>query len=397
MHPPGAGTVLVRYGEIGLKSAQLRGRMEQQLQENLLAILADRGLDAQVTRENTRLYIETDPNRAEAVAEAAADTFGVVSASPARRVAPTREAVIDALADAAREHYRGQPYAVRVDRAGPATAHPFSSTELEHRGGDAVARAAPGDVEPTVDLDDPDVTFAVECRPDDAYVYLDQHAGPGGFPLGTQEPLVALVSGGIDSPVAAWLAMKRGAPVYPLYIDLGEYGGVDHRLRAEETIATLSEYAPNFDTRLRAADGGDVIEELADNLDMYRMVAVRRFMLQVAAEVAGELDAVGIVTGEAAGQKSSQTMTNFGVTGAAVDLPVHRPLLALDKSTISQRAQAIGTYPDSTIDTGCHLLAPDRPATRPPLERIHEAEPDDLAERAARIATERTVLDATQT
>ena len=397
MHPPGAGTVLVRYGEIGIKSAQLRGRMEQRLQENLLAILDDRGVDAQVTRENTRLYVETNPDRVETVAAAAADTFGVVSASPARRVAPTREAITDALGNAACEHYRGQPYAVRVDRAGPASAHPFSSTELERDGGDAVARAAPADADPTVELDDPAVTFSVECRPDDAYVYLDQQAGPGGFPLGTQEPLVALVSGGIDSPVAAWLAMKRGAPVYPLYIDLGEYGGVDHRLRAEETTATLGEYAPNFDTRLRVADGGEVIEELAADLDMYRMVAVRRFMLQVAAEVAAELDTVGIVTGEAAGQKSSQTMTNFGVTGAAVDLPVHRPLLALDKSTISQRAQAIGTYPDSTIDTGCHLLAPDGPATRPPLDQVREAEPKDLAERAAQVAAERTVVDATQT
>ena len=396
MHPPGAGTVLVRYGEIGIKSAQLRGRMEQLLQENLLAMFDDRTLDAQVTRENTRLYVETAAERVDAVAEAAADTFGVVSASPARRVDPTEDAIIDALADAAREHYRGQPYAVRVDRAGPASAHPFSSTELERAGGDAVARGAPDGVEPRVDLDDPELIFGVECRPEDAYVFLDSHDGPGGFPLGTQEPLVALLSGGIDSPVAAWLAMKRGAPVYPLYIDLGEYGGPDHRLRAEQTTATLARYAPNFDTRLRVADGGAVIEELAADLDMYRMVAVRRFMLQVAAAVAEDIDAVGIVTGEAAGQKSSQTMSNLRVTGTAVDLPVHRPLLGFDKSTISKRAQAIGTYPDSTIDTGCHLLAPDRPATRPPLSRIREAEPADLADRAASVAADRAIVDPTR-
>lgn len=396
MHPPGAGTVLVRYGEIGLKSAQLRGRMEQRLQANLLAMFDDRALDAQVTRENTRLYVETSHERVDAVAAAAADTFGVVSASPATRVTPTAAAVTDALAEVASEHYRGQTYAVRVDRAGPASVHPFSSTELERAGGDAVARGAPDGVKPTVDLEDPELTFSVECRPEDAYVFLDSHKGPGGFPLGTQEPLVALVSGGIDSPVAAWLAMKRGAPVYPVYIDLGKYSGPDHRLRAEQTTATVGRYAPNFDTRLRVADGGAVVEALAADLDMYRMVAVRRFMLQVAAEVADDLDAVGIVTGEAAGQKSSQTMTNLRVTGAAVDLPVHRPLLGFDKSTISKRAQAIGTYPDSTIDTGCHLLAPDRPATRPPLSRIREAEPPDLADRAARVAAERDVVGATR-
>jgi thiamine biosynthesis protein ThiI len=394
MHPPGAGTVLVRYGEIGIKSPQLRGRMEQRLQENLLAILDDRGLDAAVTRENTRLYVDTTPDRVDAVTAAVTDAFGVVSASPARRVEPTSEAIIDTLAETAREHYTGQPYAVRVDRAGPKSAHPFASTDIEREGGEAVGTVArETGIEPTVDLDDPELTFAVECREDDAYVFLDRRSGPGGLPLGTQRPLVALLSGGIDSPVAAWLAMKRGAPVYPLYIDLGAYSDVDHRLRAEETTETLAAYAPNYDTRLRIVSAGETIEEIAAELDTYRMLAVRRLMIQIAAEVAADLDAVGIVTGESIGQKSSQTPSNLRVTSAATDFPVHRPLLTADKSTISQRATEIGTYPDSTIDTGCHLLAPDRPATQPPLQRVREAEPDDLEQRAVRAAAERTLIE----
>jgi thiamine biosynthesis protein ThiI len=163
MHPPGAGTILVRYGEIGIKSPQLRARMEEQLQENLLAVLDDRGFDAAVTRENTRLYVETTPERIDAVTAAVTDTFGVVSASPARRVEPTREAIIDALAETARRHYMGQPYAVRVDRAGPKSAHPFASTDIEREGGDIVGTVAhEAGIEPTVELDDPELTFAVE-------------------------------------------------------------------------------------------------------------------------------------------------------------------------------------------------------------------------------------------
>lgn len=394
MHPPGAETVLVRYGEIGVKSPQLRGRMEQTLQENLLAILDDRGADAEVTRENTRLYVHTDTETVEEVTAAVTDTFGVVSASPVRRVEPTKAAITDALAEATRAHYDGQPYAVRVQRAGPKSAHPFSSTELERDGGEVVGTVAQeSGTEPTVDLDDPEMTFSVECREEDAYVFLDRREGSGGLPLGTQKPLVALLSGGIDSPVAAWLAMKRGAPVYPLYVDLGTYGGVDHRLRAEETAATLAAYAPNYDTRLRVAPAGDAIESLAADLDLYRMVVVRRFMLRVAEEVAADLGAVGIVTGESVGQKSSQTTANLRVTSAATDLPVHRPLLGHDKSTISQRAQDIGTYPDSTIDTGCHRLAPDRPATQPPLTQVQNAEPDNLGDRAAGVASERTLIE----
>jgi thiamine biosynthesis protein ThiI len=81
------------------------------------------------------------------------------------------------------------------------------------------------------------------------------------------------------------------------------------------------------------------------------------------------------------------------VTSAATDLPVHRPLLAVDKSTISQRAEEIGTYPDSTIDTGCHLLAPERPATQPPLAQVRDSEPDDLGRRASRVAAQRTLVE----
>lgn len=388
MHPSGADTVLVRYGEVGIKSPQLRGRMEQRLQENLLALLDARGLDGEVDREHTRLYVRTDRSDVEAVTEAVTDAFGVVSASPTRRVEPTLEAITDALAAAAREHYDGQRFAVRARRAGPDSAHPFSSTDIEREGGTAVLEAATeADYDPTVDLDDPALTFSVECREENAYVFLERRPGPGGLPLGTQKPLVALVSGGIDSPVAAWEAMKRGAPVVPLYVDLGNYGGVDHRLRAEETVERLARYAPNFDLRLRVAPGGDGIDRIAGALDSYRMLAARRFMLQVATRVADGTGAVGIVTGESIGQKSSQTTANLRVSGAATDLPVHRPLLSMDKTTISDRAKEIGTYDDSTIDAGCHRLAPDQPATNPPVERVEAAEPEDLSE-LARTAAE---------
>lgn len=394
MYPPGAGTVLVRYGEIGIKSPQLRERMESQLAENIRAILADRGLDATVEREHTRLYVQTPTEAISAVTDAVTDTFGVVSASPTGRVEPTMEAVCSALSETARRHYDGSPFAVRARRAGPQSAHPFSSTDLERSGGDAVVTVAEEmGVEPTVDLDNPALTFEVECREEDAYVFLDRQSGPGGLPLGTQRPLVALLSGGIDSPVAAWEVMKRGAPVYPLYVDLGEYGGVDHRLRAAETAAELARYAPAEDLRLLVAPGGEAIERIAADLDMYRMLVVRRFMLRVAEHVAEDLAAVGIVTGESIGQKSSQTTSNLRVTGAVTDLPVHRPLLSMDKSTISERARGIGTYDDSTIDTGCHRLATDRAATHPPLEQVVAAEPRGLDELAREAAAERSLLD----
>ncbi|WP_128223157.1 tRNA sulfurtransferase [Halobacteriaceae archaeon SHR40] len=394
MHPPGAGTVLVRYGEVGIKSDQLRTRMEKQLQANSRAILDDRDLPGSVEQAYTRLYVHTTPARIDEVTDAVTDAFGVVSASPALRVDPTMAAICDALADAARDQYDGQTFAVRAQRAGPQSAHPFSSPELEREGGSVVHTAAQEEgYEPTVDLDDPEMTFSVECRQDDAYVFLERRDGPGGLPVGTQKPLVALVSGGIDSPVAAWLTMKRGAPVIPLYVDLGEYGGVDHRMRAIDTVERLRRFAPNVDCRLRVAPGGEGIEQIAGVTEMYRMLVARRFMFRIAAAVAEDVGAVGVVTGESIGQKSSQTTANLRVTSAAIDLPIHRPLLSMDKPEITERAKKIGSYDDSTIDAGCQQLAPEAPATQPPLERIGAAEPDDLARLAAEAAAAITVAD----
>jgi len=392
MHPPDPGTVVVRHGEIGVKSEQVRRRMERLLRDNVDALMADRGIDGRVQHRRNRLLIFTDDP--EAACDAATDAFGVVSASPARRVDPTIEAITDALTAAARAHYRGGTFALRARRAGESDAHPFSSRDLESEGGAAVWEAAEdGGADPEVDLDDPDIEFFVDCREDEAFVFLEKRPGPGGLPLGSQDPLVALFSGGIDSPVAAWEAMRRGAPVVPLYVSLGEYGGVDREGRAQATASDLARYAPDRDLRLRVAPAGDLIEDVVTSVDGGRMLVVRRAMYRIAEHVARDADAVGIVTGESVGQKSSQTTANLAATSAAVDLPVHRPLLTADKTDITQRAREVGTYRDSTVPAGCNQLVPEYPETRGRPEEIAALEPDDVDGRTRAIADRIEVLD----
>jgi len=146
--------------------------------------------------------------------------------------------------------------------------------------------------------------------------------------------------------------------------------------------------------RLRIAPAGDAVAEIAETVDVGRMLVLRRFMFRVAEAVAEDHGAVGIVTGEAVGQKSSQTTTNLAVTSAAVELPVLRPLLTVDKTAITDRAEAIGTFHESTIPAGCERLAPDYPETRGRLGAIEEREPDDIFERAAAVAERVDVLGA---
>jgi thiamine biosynthesis protein ThiI len=381
MLPPGADAVVVRHGDVGVKSSSVQSDMERRLRENLEAILDDRDIPGEVDREWGRLLVRTP--EPEAAADAAADTFGVVSASPALSVPAEMRSIRGALALTARECYDGGAYAVDARRVGD---HEFGSHDVNREGGDAVWHAVEQDVRPEVDLDDPDVTFFVEVRQDEAFIFVEKRDGPGGMPLGSQKPLVALVSGGIDSPVAAWEAMKRGSPVVPLYLDLGPYGGPDHRARAEETARRLSAYAPNFDLQLRVAPAGDAVERLGDEVGRTRMLSYRRFMYKVAEQLAEQVGAVGIVTGESLGQKSSQTAANFAVVDRVTDLPVHRPLFALDKQEIIARARDIGTYRDSTLDVGCERLAPSQPLTSASMESVRKDEPDDLFEWAREAA-----------
>jgi thiamine biosynthesis protein ThiI len=383
MNPPGADTILVRFsGEVGVKSPSVQQQMEERVRENLKSMLSEEGHPVSTEYAHNRLYVHTDPPDVGPVGDVVANTFGITSLSPVVEVEPTIDAICEALHESAREHYDGGSFAVRARRAGQESAHPFSSIDIERQGGAAVSETAreQGN-EPEVDLDSPDMTFGVECRPERAFVYLQTLSGPGGLPLGTQAPVVALVSGGIDSPVAAWELMKRGCPIAPVYVDLGKFGGVDHQARAEQTVRELVRYTPDG-LPLWVVPGGEGLATVVESTVQYPMVLARRFMLQIAAEIAERTDAVGIVTGESIGQKSSQTSASLRVTGAVTDLPVHRPLLNRDKNEISDRARAIGTYSKATIDAGCNRLAPDNPSTNPPLERVREAEPATMPELA---------------
>lgn len=391
MHPPGADTVLVRHGDLNTKSTTVKRYMLRILVENLEAALEDRSVSGEVDRRWHRPLITTAETDIEDAVDAAASTFGVVSASAAVTLEPDREAIYDVLSETARRHYTGGSFAVEVNRADKQL--PYTSEDVAREGGTVIWEAAEDEFEPEVDLDDPDLTFGVEIREEEAFVYLDSVSGPGGLPLGSQEPMVALVSGGIDSPVAAYEMMKRGSPIVPVYVDLGEYGGIDHEARAMETVRVLSQYAPNFDLRVYRVPGGETVAHLVEEMETGRMLSLRRFFYRIGEQIAERTGASGIVTGEAIGQKSSQTAQNLGVTSRVTDLPIHRPLLTRDKQDIVAAARDIGTYADSTIDAGCNRVAPDRAETNAQLERLLAVEPDGLLERATAAANDADLIE----
>lgn len=375
-------TVLVAYGEISLKSPPVRRRLERILARQIASMLRRRGLgEHRVYGGYGRLYVE-DAGREEA--EAVAEVFGVVSAMPAYKTSAELESIIDLAVKVAEESIRdGDSFAVRPKVVGE---HPYTSSDVAIKVGDAVLqRLSHRGVH--VDLDNPTVTLYIEVRDRDAYIYTEVIEGFGGLPYGTQGRLVSLLSGGIDSPVAMWMMMKRGVEVYPLFMDQRPYVGEDYVERAIDAFRVLSRYIPE-DSELYAAPFGEVMKRIMESpIPRLRCLLCKRSMYRVASAFAETIEARGLITGESLGQVASQTLDNLYILDEASSLPVLRPLIGLDKVEIEHLAMKIGTY-QVTAKTvhGCTVV-PDKPATKANLEVVRELEEElglpDLCSKAA--------------
>ncbi|MEW6328867.1 MAG: hypothetical protein AB1468_01995 [Candidatus Micrarchaeota archaeon] len=185
---------------------------------------------------------------------------------------------------------------------------------------------------------------------------------------------IALVSGGIDSPVAAYLMMKRGAEVYPLLLDLYPFSFEENKMRAVETIKKLKGHARYEFHAYICSHGKNLVEFLNRCPRRLTCILCRRAMFRIAERVAEKKGARALITGEFLGSKATQTLTNLGIVAQAVEIPVLRPLLGLNKEEIEEYARAIGTYEISTKPAMCCTVTPEKPSTRAKLADILAAE-----------------------
>jgi thiamine biosynthesis protein ThiI len=237
----------------------------------------------------------------------------------------------------------------------------LSSRELNVHLGNAV-RLATG---MAVNLKNPSLDLHVEVLPGSTFVYTEGQPGPGGLPVGTGGRTVTLMSGGIDSPVAAWHMIHRGSQT--VLVHFHSFPLVDGRSKekAMELAAILTEY--QYDTRLYLIPFAEIQQKMLLSIPApLRVVAYRRSMLRIAKLIAEKEHAIALVTGESLGQVSSQTMRNMATVGQAVDITILRPLVGMDKQEITDRAIKIGTYETSILtDTDCcTLFVPKSPATK---------------------------------
>jgi len=362
---------LITYSEIGLKSKPVRKTLEQQLARHIRTSLKREGnANVKIVRIQGRLIVEGGDTLT--VAETASKVFGVTSAIPAVKVTSDMDAIAQTALDMALQSIKDdQSFAVRARRVGEQT---YTSRDIEVKvGAEILKHLKTRGVK--VDLEDPDITIYVEARDSDAYIYHRVIDGPNGLPFGSQGKLISLFSGGIDSPVAAWLMMKRGADVKLLFLDQRPFVGEDYCTKALKVTEKLRQYVPLKSYFLNVAPMGDIMDEIGKHVPpKFTCVVCKRMMYRIACGLAEKMGADGIVTGENLGQVASQTLANLRVLDDTSTLPVYRPLIGFEKMEIVALAKRIGTYEASISSVhGCSAV-PSKPATKARIEDVLEAE-----------------------
>jgi thiamine biosynthesis protein ThiI len=352
---------LVRYAEIFLKSDPVRRRWENALIANIIAMMPG----IHVRNERGRIWLDGDVKP-----DLLRNVFGIVSFSEVEHI--KLDEVDEYLPDYCSRHgiVEAKTFAIRIKRVGK---HNFTSNEKAIVYGSIVGKAFPP---LKVNLANPEKEIFVEIREGEAYIYDSVIKGVGGLPLGVEGTLVALVSGGIDSPVAAWMMMKRGCRIIPVFVALEEFLDETTIAKAQRVTEALAKYQPGIElVVLKDPYLARAKEELKrKHLEKYTCIFCKRRMYRIATAFAQHANAQGIVTGESIGQVASQTLDNLLVLDDAAGLPVYRPLIGFDKDDATRLAREIGTFPESvSAAKGCSAV-PNMPSTAAKLVKIHELE-----------------------
>lgn len=226
-----------------------------------------------------------------------------------------------------------------------------------------------------VDVHNPDVYLYVDVRHDKTYIYQQKIAGFGGLPLGTNGKGMVLLSGGIDSPVAAWMMAKRGMLLEAVHFHSYPYTSPRAQEKVEDLARIVASYCGNF--KMHVINLLPIQEQIVQNCpEEETTILVRRFMMRIAEKIAEKNKAMMLITGENLGQVASQTAEALVVTDACVKMPVMRPLIAMDKVDIMEKAEEIGTFETSIqpYEDCCTVFLPKHPTTKPKLERIEGSE-----------------------
>ena len=372
-------SIVVHYQEIALKGKN-RPWFLGRLVRNIRRALAD--LDVKNVRALMgRIEVVLGPGvTPDVVSERLRHVFGIANFSHAS----SSPADIELLSAAILRDLGDRPCAsFRVSARRADKRFPLTSPQIEREVGGRIKEAHGW----KVDLEKPGLVVHVEMLTDRAFYFFDKQRGPGGLPTGTAGRVACLLSGGIDSPVAAHRMMKRGCAVTFVHFHSYPILSRASQEKARELVTLLTKWQHH--SRLYLVPFGDIQQQVVLAVPgPMRVVVYRRLMLRIAERVARLRGAQALVTGDVVGQVASQTLENLAVVGSVATLPLFRPLIGMDKEEITAEAQRVGSYPISIIEDQdcCTLFTPRNPQTRARLADIEQAEQslpvDELVERA---------------
>lgn len=364
-----ADMILLRFGELTLKGRN-RKRFEQAMQKQIKAAIKAYP-NATIMRTHDRIYIELNNEPFAEIAARLEKVFGLSSFSPVWRVPldveEMREAGLRLMQSLAPEP---TTFKVSVRRANKQ--FPHNSQELQPMIASYILRQMN---HLKVDVHQPEIDLRFEVREEAAYVFSQVVKGLGGFPFGTNGKAMLMLSGGIDSPVAGWLAMRRGIQIEAVHFHSFPFTSERAKQKVIDLAAKLAEYAGEI--KLHLVPFTDIQTRLRQSgHDQLLITFMRRAMMRITERLAEQSRALAVVTGENLGQVASQTLPSLNVIGRATELPILQPLIAMDKEEIIRLAERIDTYETSILpyEDCCTLFVPKHPSTNPNLHIVNRME-----------------------
>lgn len=363
--------LLVKYGEIMLKGLN-RPVFEKQLERNIKKVL-DGLFSYEIFKEHGRIFItiKGDDSDYERAADRISRVFGIVSIAFAYRTQPDTEEAVEATIKVAAEEYERGKKTFKVETRRPNKNFHYKSMEFNALSGEKILQNCSG---LSVDVHNPDFTVYVEIRKN-VYVYSRTLRAGGGIPVGSSGRGIVLLSGGIDSPVAAYMMAKRGLKLEAVYFHSHPYTTELAKEKVVDLARTLSIYCGGI--RLHVVNFTEAQMTIYEKCPHEQLtIIMRRVMMRVAEEIAIKNGAGALVTGESLAQVASQTLESLHVTNSVVNLPVFRPLVGMDKYEAIEIAKKIETYEISIrpYEDCCTIFVAKHPETKPRLERIMESE-----------------------
>lgn len=360
---------LVRFGELSLKGKN-RKYFEKTLLGNIKEALRSHSVEIIPQHDRILVRVEKDEEHVE-VRERLQKVFGIISLSPVDTAPLSMEAIQkQALELITRNCHK--PFTFKVETRRANKSFPQTSPKVNQQVGAFILNNTD---KATVDVHSPEVELKIEIRQKETYLLLTSYSGAGGLPVGVSGKGLLMLSGGIDSPVAGWLCMKRGMDIEAIHFHSYPFTSERAREKVKELTRIISQYSGKIN--LHVMPFTEIQKKIQSHCPQELAISVmRRMMFLLSSRLAKQLNAGALITGESLGQVASQTLENISVVSEEVNIPVFRPLIGLDKQEIINLSSRIGTYPVSILpyEDCCTVFLPKHPATRPTREQVQEAE-----------------------